>query len=293
MGVGIIIEMAKKKKRKIKPVRLILVLVIFVLLARIVDLFFDQLHSGIATQSATQSSEVTEEPYIDPVYMNEYDFEKVSNIDGRLSYEDDTYTSLFGIDVSYIQKEINWWEVKNAGVDFAMIRVGYRGYESGLLNEDEWFRINLERANEAGVQVGVYFFSSAITVEEAREEARFVMERISPELVQCPIAYDMEYVGATDRIRFLTAYEITDITKAFVDEIKKGGYTPIVYGSANWLMSHIFMEELQDETEFWVASYQTQHLPYDYVFDIWQYTSEGSVPGISGVVDLNVWIKKK
>ena len=281
------------KKRKIKFSRILFILLVVFLVVGIVYRLIE-FYSHPSTENQTIEEETTEEEvYVDPVYKNEYTFEQFVLEENRMSYEDDKTRSSFGIDISYSQNNINWQQVKDAGVEFVFVRAGYRGYESGLINLDNYFHQHIQNALAMDIPVGVYFFSQAITPEEAIEEARFVLNEVKDYPMALPIVFDMEYVGRRDRIRNLSAYDITQITLAFVQEIKLAGYEPMVYGSASWLQTQLFMEQLQDECEFWVASYNTEKMPYDYVFSYWQYTNKGFIDGIVGTVDLDIRMESK
>ncbi len=238
-----------------------------------------------------------EEPVVtstpDPIYRHEYDWDYLNHNQGLYTYESDEYTSMIGVDVSYVQKDINWNKLKEQGIEFAFIRVGYRGYTEGLLHEDDYFRKNMEGAKEAGIDVGVYFFSQAITVEEAEEEAAFVLNCIKDYQLKYPVAYDLELTNSTDRIANLSQKEMTDHALAFVHKIEEAGYQTLVYGSSNWLRTMYRITELQDETKFWMAAYNESKPAYVYSFDIWQYTSNAYLDGINGPVDLDLWIVKK
>lgn len=223
---------------------------------------------------------------------NPYDMSAFSQKGGRLYYEDDVYTSVTGIDVSYYQKEIDWEKVKADGVDFAMIRLGYRGSESGRIQMDSRFKENIKGARRAGLDIGVYFFSQAISAEEAIEEARYVVRHIRGKGVHYPVAFDMEPVnGESDRISGLTAEERTQIADAFCKVIERNGYTPVVYGNPHWLETRLELGYLTDY-DTWLAHY-TEQTGYPYDFRIWQYSHSGKVGGIKGKVDLDVMMIEK
>lgn len=196
-------------------------------------------------------------------------------------------TSVLGIDVSVWQKEIDWPKVKEAGVEFAMIRAGWRGSEQGVLAEDTYAQANYQGATDAGIKVGAYFFSQAISVEEAEEEAKYLLDIIKDWNVEMPIVFDWEYIDDTSRTGSVDARTLTDCTKAFCDVIKNAGYQPMVYFNANHSYDRIYIRELT-EYPFWLARYDTV-LDYPYKVDMWQYTETGSVPGISGNVDINLF----
>ena len=276
------------KRRKIKPFRVLLLLTILLIGIQIIWNVID----GLFYPEPEPIVIETHEPDIDPVRKHDYDFSNYYK-DTFLHYEDENYTSDIGIDVSHYQNDIDWVTVKNAGVSFAIIQAGHRGYETGLLHENERYRSYIQEAKAAGLEVGVYFFSQANTREEAIEEARFVLKLVKDYPIDCGIAFDMEYVNEYDRIHHLTTEEITQITYAFAETIKGAGYTPIIYGSASWLEHQLYMEYLQDDCEFWVASFQEEYEPYEYVYSIWQYSEKGEVPGINHPVDLNIRMKRK
>ena len=224
--------------------------------------------------------------------MHTYNWSNLSWNNGFPSYEDDTYTSVIGIDVSSHQKSIDWVAVKNSGVKFAMIQVGYRGYQTGALMDDAYFEENIQGAIENGIDVGVYFFSQAVSVEEARAEADFVLERVRKYNLQLPIVFDLEEVSnATDRIENTTAQERTQAAVTFMNHIKNAGYQAMVYSSSQ-LFETVFEINYLHDYEFWVADYS--YAPnFNYHFNIWQYTDAGSINGISTNVDMNIMFVKK
>ena len=213
--------------------------------------------------------------------------------DNELTYmEADAVVSQKGIDVSKYEDTIDWQKVKADGVDYAFIRVGLRGYKTGEIVLDDKFEDNIQGAYRAGVKVGVYFFSQAITTEEAVEEAEFVLEQIEPYagVVEYPIVFDVEKVAAENgRMNLLTKEERTQVTQAFCERIAEAGYTPMIYGNLEMFGVLIDLEPLE-KYEKWYANYSPS-LYYPYDFKIWQYTSEGSVDGIKGDVDMNISFK--
>ena len=190
-----------------------------------------------------------------------------------------------GIDVSVYQGAINWSRVKAAGVDYVMIRIGFRGWATGLLVEDSTFRQNIAGAAAAGLKVGVYFFTQAITTAEAVEEASMVISLLRGYAVQYPVAFDTEYAAAGARANNLTASQRTAIAIAFCETIRNAGYTPMVYASASWFLNNLAVTNL-GAYKIWLAHY-TAATNFPYTYDMWQYTANGSVGGIAGSVDLN------
>lgn len=212
---------------------------------------------------------------------------------GIIKYEDDTYTSKFGIDVSKFQKNINWEKVASYGVEFAFIRVGYRGYgKEGSLESDPYYRQNITNAIESGIDVGVYFFAQAINEKEALEEAEYVLELISDYDINLPIVYDPEHIrNHVARTNNVTAEQFTKNAKVFCERIKEAGYTPMLYANMLWEAYEIDLSQIPD-VEIWYADYELKpQTPYN--FRVWQYSQAGSVPGINGRVDLNLMITKK
>ena len=202
-------------------------------------------------------------------------------------YEDGERISHKGIDVSRYQNKIDWEKVAEDEVEYAFIRLGIRGYTEGEIMEDETFQDNISGALKNDIDVGVYFFTQAMSVEEAEEEAEFVLETISPYRVKYPVVIDVEAVTSTNaRSNDLTSEERTRYCIAFCDKIKEAGYTPMIYGNLKTFMLLLDIEKLEDYDK-WFAYYdETYYFPYD--FKIWQYTNKGSVSGIKGEVDLNI-----
>ena len=203
-----------------------------------------------------------------------------------------------GIDVSRYQGTIDWSQVAEAGIDFAMIRVGYRSPEEDReIYVDTNARYNMQEAQAAGIQVGVYFFSTASTEEEAREEAMWVAEYISQYRITYPVAFDCEGYEREGSVLFsLGNDQRTDIAIAFMQEIYEQGYTPMFYGSSYAMTgsNHWDMERIEQSYKVWVSQYpalpypQTEISSYEGAHAMWQYTNQGSVPGISQPVDVNV-----
>lgn len=198
-----------------------------------------------------------------------------------------TAPSILGIDVSTHQKQIDWEQVRAAGIEFVMIRIGYRGSEQGLLFEDEWAQRNYAGAKAAGLKVGGYFFSQSISVEEAVEEANYVMGIISQWELDMPLVYDWEYISAESRTGNMDARLLTDCTKAFCNTVEAAGYDAMIYFNPDQSRKQMFLEELTGYG-FWLAMY-SDHMTYEYKVDMWQYTCEGTVPGIDGNVDINLF----
>ena len=195
-----------------------------------------------------------------------------------------------GIDVSKWNEEIDWEKVKDAGIEYAIIRCGYRGASSGSLVIDPNFTENIEGAIAADIPVGVYFFTQAVTESEAVEEASMVIHLIEEYDVDYPVFLDSESAGGKGRADDLSVEQRTMVHNAFLQTIAAAGYETGVYGSRNWLEKQLDMEQLSDYNT-WLAEY-TEAPGYPEYYHIWQYTSKGTVPGISTRVDLNLCYMK-
>ena len=219
---------------------------------------------------------------------NTYDFTNlVSQSNIMKYYENGKKVSFLGVDVSKYQDYVDFASLKNEGVDYVMIRVGARGYSTGQITLDDNFDDNMIRAKEAGLEVGVYFYSQAITEEEAVEEANFVREHIAAYEIDYPVAFLMEKVSNDKaRIDGLSKNDKTMIARAFLNTIKDAGYMPMVYGNKEWLIKEVDLSKLS-EYDIWLS--QSGDLPdYPYRFSMWQYSNTGDINGISGYADLSI-----
>lgn len=213
----------------------------------------------------------------------------------RVTKETDAVT--MGIDVARYQGTIDWQEVSQADVDFAIVRIGYRGMTDGKIKSDPNGRYNLQEAAKAGIPLGVYFFSTAVTEEEAEEEAAWVAEEISGYPITYPVVYDCENFNDPDSRQYeLNKSQRTDIALAFLKAIEKKGYEAMFYASKgdmelekSWEVSRI-----EKDYKIWVAQYpalpypETKETSYSGLHHMWQYSMDGSVPGIRQPVDLNI-----
>ncbi|MCR4782202.1 MAG: glycoside hydrolase family 25 protein [Lachnospiraceae bacterium] len=217
----------------------------------------------------------------------------IGYLDGHeISYEDGTYKSRMGIDVSYHQGDIDWNKVASSGVKFVYIRCGYRGYAGdGVLKEDTKFEEYYKGAKKAGLDVGVYFFSQAINESEAKEEAEFTLKLLKGKELDLPVVFDPENVGGVGaRTDSVSGEQFTKNTIEFCDAVEKGGFKSAVYANMIWQASKLDMTKLRD-IEMWYADYEPlPQTPYD--FTTWQYSATGRVDGISGDVDLDLEIRK-
>lgn len=189
-----------------------------------------------------------------------------------------------GIDVSAHQGKINWSQVKQSGVEFAIIRVGFRGQTEGKIYEDTYFKTNISGAIANGIKVGIYFYSTAINDTEALEEAAWVVNKIAPYSITYPVVYDFEDFGRY-RCTGVDGNVATKNALTFLNYVKSQGYEPMMYANKNDITNK--MSRSSFTCKFWLAHY-TEKTDYTGSFNMWQYTSKGSVPGISGNVDMDI-----
>lgn len=207
-------------------------------------------------------------------------------------FDDKSY--YWGIDVSKYQSEIDWQKVKASGIDYAIVRLGFRSYESGVMALDPYFKKNVEGAYNAGIKVGLYFFTQAINADEAVEEAEYVVENIAEyaDYISYPIYFDMEDLSKNGKYygrqysADLTTDQRTEICEAFCNKIIDSGYASGVYTNLSWAKNKLKMSELEDYS-IWFARYSST-TGYTGKYDLWQYTSTGSVDGIAGAIDMDV-----
>ena len=194
-----------------------------------------------------------------------------------------TAETVLGIDVSRYQGDIDWQQVKAAGVEFVMVRLGNRGISEGTLYEDAFAKQNLQGAKEAGLKVGAYFYSQALNVAEAEEEAALALEILDDFPLDMPLAFDWEQESRTEN---MDARTLTDCTKAFCAAVEKAGYRPMIYFNSFQAKELLHLLELR-EIPWWLAMYDVT-MEFPYRMDMWQYSCTGTVPGIEGSVDLNL-----
>lgn len=221
---------------------------------------------------------------------NDFDFSNLVNQAGKYKYfEEDKCISSFGVDISKDQGYVDFNKLKKAGADFVMIRVGQRGYQSGALSEDEYFKDSLKRATDAGLMVGVYFLSQAINETEAKEEADYVLERIKDYNVVFPVAFVMKYAEKdTSRVETVSRNDKSMIARAFLKKIKAEGYKPMLYGDKTWLIRYVDLSKLINDYDIWLSEPDEVIPDYPYKFAMWQYNKSGTIDGISGTVDFNI-----
>lgn len=224
-------------------------------------------------------------PYLE---QNTYDYTKLQmRADKMAYYESGRSVSYLGADLSKYNGDVDFQALKESGIEFVMLRLGSRGYGSGQIMLDEKFDEYMNKASEAGLEIGVYFFSQAITAEEAVEESNFIIQTLTERHITYPVAFDMEYVqNDKARVEVLSKEEKTAVARAFLENIKAAGYKPMIYGTKEWLIKEINLTKLTDY-DIWLS--QQKDIPdYPYKFQMWQYTTEGDIPGVEGDVDLNI-----
>ncbi len=244
--------------------------------------------SFVTAQGETMEAYLNED-----VPMQSYDWSHLKKDGDIFSYEDDSYTSRWGVDVCSYDGTVDWDKLKDAGASFAFIRIGYRGYgQAGTLCRDDMGLINIKGAQKAGLDTGVYFFSQAINEEEAAEEADLVLEILDGRSLELPVVFDPESILDDEaRTDTVTGEQFTKNTLAFCERIREAGYETMVYCNMLWEAYELDLTQLTG-LDIWYADYEPEpQTPYDFTF--WQYTESGKVPGIDGALDLNLQLIKK
>ncbi len=196
--------------------------------------------------------------------------------------------STLGVDVSEWQTEIDWPVLRQEGMEFAMIRVGRRGEEMGTLFPDNMAQSHYNGAKSAGFLVGGYFFSQAVSVEEAVEEAEYVIELVKDWELDLPIAFDWEHTSDENRTKNVDGQTLTACAVAFCERLRQAGYDTMVYFNWDYANNRLDLTRLAPY-DFWFAMYENP-LEFQYRVTMWQYTERGDVPGVTGSVDINLWL---
>lgn len=236
--------------------------------------------------------DVNEELEKNPYLLNTLKYpaynKKTGEYEGDVTLaEENEIHSRKGLDVSKFQGDINWEKVAEDGIEFAYIRLGYRGYESGKIILDEKYVDNVKECSKAGIDTGVYFFTEAVSEREAVEEADFVLENMKSAKIELPVVIDVERSASRDsRTKNVTKEERTEIIKAFCNRITDAGHEVMIYGDMNSFFLLLNIDELEGYNK-WVAYY---HYPFRFPYKVkqWQYTANGKVNGIEGVADINI-----
>ena len=244
--------------------------------------------AGPATfQFGEQTLEVLEGMPLQPYDWRSFSTESLGGGRRRAVYRQNGRSARTGIDISFYQGEIDWQAVAGDGIDFVILRLGYRGYTEGGLMQDKNYVQNLQGALNAGLDVGVYFFSQAITPQEAEEEADYILSVLNGAPLAYPIAFDWEHVSDPGaRSNGLDGAVLTQCAKAFCARIREGGYEPAVYFNQSLGYLQYDLRELEDSV-LWLAELNSPPKFY-YHFDLWQYSHTGTVAGIQGEVDMDL-----
>ncbi len=282
----------KLTDRKLIPYYIAAIVMILASVAAVVTIIMT---SDLFREDETTTTEPTtvfmngEVPYYPNVPAAAYASENFAYSDGRIVYNDTSVGFSTGVDVSSFQGDIDWDAVADDGIDFAIIRVGFRGYGSGgSVHIDDYAEKNIQEANEAGLSVGVYFYSQAISVEEAIEEAEFVLDIIEKHKITAPVVFDWENEPDKGmRTDNLDGTVLTDCAVAFCEKIHSAGYMPAVYFNLTDAYKRYDLDRIKNYT-LWYAQHRGVAPEFYYTYNIWQYSDEGKVNGIKGNVDLNI-----
>ena len=283
----------KHRRSSVGRTRLILILLCIVLAAAMLWCALSLiLRVGTYSGRTVGKDPVQEQTPVEPVDLeptvpeNSYDPAGFYEEGGFKRYKSEDTLASVGVDVSSHQQEIDWELVAANGVEFAMIRVGYRGYSEGEIQPDEYFVQNMEGARAAGLDVGVYFFSQALDEQEAIDEANYVLEQIKDYPLSYPVIFDWEDIEADARTDGMDSVQLTKNAIAFCDTIEQAGYRAGVYFNQRFGYEEFDLESLQDYV-FWLAEYNDTP-SFSFHFQIWQYCNDGRVDGIKTDVDLNL-----
>lgn len=250
--------------------------VVFVLSLLIVSVLLSVFHDGYSKRVKNEEFEEIQGYLLE---LREKDKDIYNELEVR-----EIERTVKGIDVSSWQGEINWDKVKNAGIDFVMIRCGFRNLSNDEIHEDSRFAYNIKEANRVGIPVGVYFYSTAINEKEVLEEATFVLNLIKDYDVIYPVVYDFELFNQK-RTKGVNIKRINDNAVKFLDYLRAHGYMGMLYTNLNAINNHWNLE-LFEGFKLWYAQY-IDEVTYEGKYDMWQYTDRGRIDGIKGYVDLN------
>ncbi len=225
------------------------------------------------------------------ISVNPYNTANFRIDNGFMAYFDENGEKIshLGCDLSYHNKYVNFDELAASGCEFVMLRCGYRGYSAGGLAKDEKFEQYASEAERVGLKLGVYFFTQALTVEEAEEEAEYTIKLIENHKISYPVAFDTEYIddeSARSNTTEISDELRTEIITTYCEKIKEAGYYPMIYASENWIRRYMNVEQLR-QYDFWAPQYLEEN-DFLYDFTMWQYTDKGNIPGVKGEVDLDI-----
>lgn len=219
----------------------------------------------------------------------DYDFTKLKTTNGKMVYyEGNKKVSRLGVELSEDSGTVDFEALREAGVDFVMLKIGSRGYGTGLVTMDKSFISNIEAAGKAGLEIGVYFCSQAVTVSEAAEEAKFVTDNLVSYEITYPVAFWMESIKNDNaRTDILDAEQKTQVVEAFLNDVERAGYETILYGDKDWLLTEILPSELLKEHDVWLTDQST--VPdYPYQYKMWEYSAGNTVSGVEKEVNYTI-----
>lgn len=248
----------------------------------------------IAIFAITTKSNIEEKETGEIYCINKIEFDSLNMNNDFYYYEKEGYKTVIGVDISEHNKEIDFYALKEQGIQFVILRIGWRGYYNPTINIDSYFEENYLKAKMAGLKIGVYFFSQAISVYEAREEANFVIENLDDKIIDFYVAYDCESINdPIARTNTLTKEQATVNANTFLYLIQEAGYQPILYTNTSWI-SKKYKYSLLQKYPIWYA-YYSKHPLYHGDHIIWQYSNGTKINGVSGSdgVDLNLMIIKE
>lgn len=238
--------------------------------------------------SSCSNNEITSVNYSSGIVLEDTYWE--TDDKGFMNYNKEGYSSSVGIDISQWVEDIDFTAVKKYGVEYVILRLGYRGYTEGGLFSDENFEKYIKAAQKAGLKVGVYFVTQAISEDEAVEEAEYVLKYISGHKIEMPVYIDMEEVYDTARTDELTADDFTRIAAAFCKKVEEAGYRGGIYANETWFNNKLDFDKIK-HYDIWLAKY-SDTLSTDLAINMWQYSSEGTVDGTEMWVDMNVRVSE-
>lgn len=238
--------------------------------------------------SSCSNNEITSVNYSSGIVLEDTYWE--TDDKGFMNYNKEGYSSSVGIDISQWVEDIDFTAVKKYGVEYVILRLGYRGYTEGGLFSDENFEKYIKAAQKAGLKVGVYFVTQAISEDEAVEEAEYVLKYISGHKIEMPVYIDMEEVYDTARTDELTADDFTRIAAAFCKKVEEAGYRGGIYANETWFNNKLDFDKIK-HYDIWLAKY-SDILSTDLAINMWQYSSEGTVDGTEMWVDMNVRVSE-
>lgn len=238
--------------------------------------------------SSCSNNEITSVNYSSGIVLEDTYWE--TDDKGFMNYNKEGYSSSVGIDISQWVEDIDFTAVKKYGVEYVILRLGYRGYTEGGLFSDENFEKYIKAAQKAGLKVGVYFVTQAISEDEAIEEAEYVLKYISGHKIEMPVYIDMEEVYDTARTDEMTADDFTRIAAAFCKKVEEAGYRGGIYANETWFNNKLDFDKIK-HYDIWLAKY-SDILSTDLAINMWQYSSEGTVDGTEMWVDMNVRVSE-